>query len=95
VIFVDGSAGMLVFLTLFFVIDPAFSILAGIFAGRDIKKLWSIPFIVAFMFVIGSWLVFEMGERAFIWYGIIYFILGVVSMIVSFWAKRRTYKNNR
>lgn len=43
VTFVKGDAGMAVCLLLFFVINPIYSVAIGIFAGKDMKHLWSLP----------------------------------------------------
>ena len=41
-------------------------------SGKDMKHLWSLPIISAVLFLIGTWLFFDMGETAFILYAVIY-----------------------
>jgi hypothetical protein len=41
------------------------------------------PIISAVLFLLGSWIFFGMGEKAFIMYAGIYMILGVAAMIIS------------
>ena len=64
--------------------QPLFdSVIMGVFAGKNIKKLWGMPIISAVLFLLGSWKFFGMGEKAFIMYAGIYMILGVAAMIIS------------
>lgn len=87
--FVNGDEGMAVCFTLFFAINPIYSVVMGIFAGKDIKNLWEMPIISAVLFLLGSWIFFDMGERAFILYAGIYLILGVVTMFMSMIVHRK------
>lgn len=89
VTFVNSNAGMTVTLLLFFVINPIYVMIAGVFAGRNIKGLWSIPVIAAILFLLGAWIFFDMGEGAFAIYAVVYLIMGVVSMFLSSWIERR------
>lgn len=85
VTYVKSNAGMAVTLLLFFVIDPVYFIAVGVFAGRNMKELWSLPAIAAILFLLGTWLFFEMGESAFVIYAGVYLAIGMVSMFVSSW----------
>lgn len=78
-----GSAGMAVCFVLFFAINPIFSVFCGIFAGKNIKKLWMLPIFNAGMFLVGTWLFFEMGEPAFGLYCGVYLIIGLCAMLVT------------
>lgn len=78
-----GTAGMAVCFVLFFAINPLFSAFCGVFAGKNIKKLWMLPIFNAGMFLVGTWLFFEMGEPAFWLYSGIYLIIGIFSMLVT------------
>lgn len=83
VTYVKSNAGMAVTLLLFFVIDPVYFIAVGVFAGRNMKELWSLPAIAAILFLLGAWLFFEMGESAFVIYAGVYLVIGMVSMFLS------------
>ena len=63
-----GDAGMIICLFLFFAVNPIFSAMCGISAGKHLKQLWGLPFIVAGTFLAGAWWFLEMGERAFLMY---------------------------
>lgn len=81
--FVKSNAGMAVTLLLFFIIDPIYSIAAGVFAGNNMKKLWGIPVSTAILFLVGAWIFFDMGEGAFVMYAGVYLIIGMAAMFVS------------
>lgn len=83
VTFVKSNAGMAVTLLLFFVINPIYALIAGAFAGKSIKSLWSVPFLVAILFLLGAWIFFDMGESAFAIYAGVYLVIGIVAMLVS------------
>ena len=84
-----GTAGMAVCFLLFYAINPLFSIACGVFAGKNIKKLWGFPIFNAGMFLVGTWLFFEMGELAFWLYCGVYIIIGICSMLVTAWLNKK------
>ena len=47
-----GTAGMTVCFLLFYAINPLFSIACGVFAGKNIKKLWGFPIFNAYRYKI-------------------------------------------
>ncbi len=81
VIFAE-SAGMMISIMLFFVVNPLFSALGGIVAGTDVKSLWMVPLATAMLFVLGAWLFFGMGETIFVIYGGVYLAIGLVTMLL-------------
>lgn len=89
VTFVKADAGMAVCFILFYSVDPVYSVVIGIFAGKDIKRLWSLLIISAILFLAETWLLFDMGEIAFIMYAVIYLILGMLAMLVSFFISKK------
>lgn len=90
--FVKGDAGMAVCFLLFFAVNPIYSVIIGFFAGKNIKYLWSLPVISSVLFLIGTWLFFDMGETAFIIYAVIYFILGVLAMLFSGFIRKKAQR---
>jgi len=90
--FVNGDAGMAVCFVLFFAINPIYSTIVGIFAGRNIKNLWGVPIISTVLFLLGSWIFFDIGEKAFIMYAGIYLILGIAAMLMSMFFHRKVYR---
>ena len=65
-----------------FCVNPIYSVAIGIFAGENNRRLWSLPVISAALFLIGTWIFFDMGETAFIFYGMVYLVLGIASMMI-------------
>ena len=89
------NAGMLISIMLFFFVNPIYSIVSGIFAGRDIKKLWAIPIITTIMFLTGVWLFFDMGETVFLIYDICYLVIGLTAMTISAIIKNKQEKSKQ
>lgn len=87
-----SSVGMAVCFLLFFAVNPLFSAICGVFAGRNIKQLWILPIVIAGLFLAGVWLFFEMGETAFLLYGGCYLIIGVAAMLINAIIKNRKRK---
>ena len=92
VTFVKGDAGMAACFLLFFAVNPLYSIVIGIFAGRNLKEMWSLPVISAVLFLLGAWIFFNMGESAFLMYAGIYLVIGIVAMFVSILISKRALK---
>ena len=92
VTFVKGDAGMAVCLLLFFAVNPLYSVIIGVFAGNNIRNLWSLPVISAVLFLIGTWIFFDMGETAFILYAVGYLAVGIAAMLISMFIRKRMQK---
>lgn len=92
VTFVKGDAGMAACFLLFFAVNPFYSVLTGVFAGKDIRHLWSFPVISAALFLIGTWIFFDMGEPAFMRYAAVYLALGIAAMLISMFIRKKTQK---
>lgn len=89
VTFVNSNAGMAVTLLMFFAVNPIYSITLGAFAGKHVKVMWSLPIISALLFLLGSWIFFDLGESAFVIYAGVYLVIGIVSMLFSSWLSAR------
>ncbi len=87
--FVKGDAGLAVCFILFFAVNPIYSVIMGVFSGKNIKSLWGMPVISAVLFLLGSWIFFSMGEKAFILYAGVYLILGIAAMAISMIIHRK------
>lgn len=82
VTFVKSDAGMAICFLLFFVVNPIYSLMVGVFAGRDIKHFWGLPAISVALFLAGTWIFFDVKEAAFILYALVYFALGIAAMLI-------------
>ena len=89
VTFIKGDGGMAACLVLFFALNPIYAVFTGIYAGRDIKRLWALPTITALFFLAGSWLFFDIGEKAFVLYASVYLFLGAAAMLISVFVKKK------
>lgn len=76
--FVKGDNGMAICFVLFYVINPLFSIYIGYTADE-----WIYPFINSLLFLLGTWIFFDMGEIAFVYYAIVYLLLGLITMLIK------------
>lgn len=92
VTFVKGDAGMAACFVLFFAVNPIYSVAIGVFAGKDVKHLWSLPVISAVLFLIGTWIFFDMGEMAFVLYAAVYLALGIVTMLISMIIRKKVQR---
>ena len=90
--FIKGDGGMAVCFILFFAINPIYSVIMGVFAGKNVKRLWGMPVISTVLFLLGSWIFFSMGEKAFILYAGVYLILGIAAMAVSMIIHRKAQR---
>ena len=78
VTFVKGDNGMAVVFILFYMINPLFSIYVGYIADK-----WIYPFINSLLFLLGTWIFFDIGEIAFVYYAIVYLLLGLITMLIK------------
>lgn len=92
VTFVKGDAGMAVCFLLFFAVNPLYCVIMGVFAGQDLRHLRSLPVISAALFLIGTWIFFDMGETAFILYAVVYLALGIAAMLISMIIRKRAQR---
>ena len=92
VTFIKGDGGMAVCFILFFAVNPIYAICSGAYTGKDIKIFWTLPIIIALFFLIGTWLFFSMGEKAFILYALGYLLLGIVAELISMFVKKKNLR---
>ena len=78
---VRSDAGMAACFILFYAIDPVFAIAAGMFAGKDPRRLWFVPLLVPALFLLGTRLCFA-ADPAFVTYALMYLLLGGTTMFV-------------
>lgn len=83
VAFIKSNAALAICFLLFFAIDPLYSVLLGVFAGKKPGELWSLPVISAGLFLLGTWIFFDMGETAFVLYAAVYLVVGLIAMLIS------------
>ena len=89
VTFIKGDGGMAVCFILFFAVNPIYAICSGAYTSKDIKIFWPLPIITALFFLLGTWLFFSIGEKAFILYAFGYLLLGIVAELISMFVKKK------
>ena len=89
VTFVKGDGGMAVCFLLFFALDPLYAIVSGACAGRTPKRLWAVPLLTAAFFLTGAWLLFDMGETAFVLYAAVYLAMGTAAMLTCMSVRKK------
>ena len=87
VTFLRGDAGMAACFALFFAVDPLLAASMGVLAG--LRREWGWPVATAAAFVLGAWLVFSMGETAFLLYAGFYLAIGVAAMALTSLIRKR------
>ena len=90
-----ANAGMVLCFILFFAVNPVFSVIEGIYSGLDIKRKWYIPLVVAVVFLLSTWSVFDMGETAFILYSVVYLLICITAMLITYAIKCSKDKKNK
>ena len=82
--------GVIVFL--FFIINPINSMIVNLIVGKDIKKLWWVPIVFSVAFLFSYWIILKEIILDLIFYALIYLILGVLCMFVSWFIVRKLKK---
>lgn len=83
-----SDAGMMVCITLFFMVDPAFCIAAGIFAGRDLRNRWVTALFPPVTFLISARLIFGADASDFSVYAVIYAAITAIVTLFTFLVMR-------
>lgn len=74
---------MAVCFILFYAVNPMYSIIMGIEAGKNVRSMWSLPIISSVLFLLGTWVFFDISEITFILYAGIYLVIGLAALILS------------
>ena len=78
-----GMNGMALCFILFYAVNPVYSVGLGVWSGMDIKEMWSMPMFSAMIYLLSMWMLFDVGELAFVWYAIGYLLLGLLAMGIT------------
>ena len=87
--FIKSDAAMAVCFLLFYAIYPLYATVIGIVSGRNINSMWSMPIIIAVLFLIGTWIFFEFRDIVFLYYALIYLAIGIVVMSLSIVVRKK------
>ena len=83
VTFAPGDWGMAACFLLFFGVNPLYSLLLGVWSGMDLKKHWFQPVVSAVLFLGGTWIFFDPGEMAFVYYCAVYLLISLAAMTLG------------
>lgn len=86
---VNGSDGLALLFILLFFVNPIYSIMVGIAAGKDFYNSLYYPFVVAIIFVSGYMIVFETNDYGLLVYAGIYLLLAVTSMVITYLIEKK------
>lgn len=89
VTFVKGDGGMAICFLLFFAVNPMAAMCVGVFTGRKLKAAWFQPLLLSALFLLGTWIFFDMGERDFLLYAGAYLLLGYVATALAVVLSRK------
>lgn len=76
-------SGMALCMMLFFIVNPAYSVILGFNCGKNIRRMWNLPLVSSIAFLAGTWLFFDIREVWFIIYAAVYLALGWSAMFIS------------
>ena len=81
---IQGYLAFAAIFSLFFVLNPIYSAVVGVFAGRDIKALWYLLLFPPLFFLAGIGLLFTLSSvGVFFRYAVLYLALGTAAMLIS------------
>lgn len=83
-----ADAGMALCFILFFAVNPVFSIVMGILSGINTRRLWYMPIVSAVVFLLSTWLLFDIGEMAFVIYAAVYLTVGMLALFITYLVNR-------
>ena len=90
--FVPADSAMAALLLMFFIVNPAAAASSGIFAGKNVSSSWFQPLLLTGLFILGSRIFFDMKSQDFMFYGILYLVIGYIFMAVTaFKGKKRQF----
>ena len=83
-----------VMILLFFGVNPITAAVVNSMIGKDVRKFWWMPGLFASVFLLSYW--FVLGEIIldFMFYAVIYLIIGLVFMLGSFLVAKKFKKKN-
>lgn len=77
---------------LFFVFNPICIAFISFICGKDIKKCWWIPLLFCILFLLSYWIVLEQVIYDLFIYSLIYLVVGLVFMIISYFIFNKIKK---
>ncbi len=79
-----GMNGMAICFLLFFMVNPIFFVLEGIFCSSTVKQHWWLPLASALIYLLSCWVLLDIGETAFLIYAGVYLAISAVCMLAGY-----------
>lgn len=80
---IDLGVAMVTLTLMMFAVCPIYSVMLGVFAGRDGKRFWSLPVISPLLSLVGMGVLVDHGASGFARFAGIYLVLGLLAMLAS------------
>lgn len=90
--FIQPYEFMGVIVLLFFIINPIVSMIISSMVGKDINKLWWIPIVFSIGFLFCYWIILKEIILDLTIYALIYLILGILCMFISWIIAKKIKK---
>ena len=78
-----------IMIILFFIVNPIAAAVVNSMIGKVVRKFWWMPALFAIVFLLSYWLVLEEIIIDLMFYAVIYFIIGLIFMLGSFFVARK------
>ena len=85
----ESLDGLGFILLLFFVINPLFFAIFGVYSGLKTKKRWYLPLIAVIFNLLGVWVTLDFGNLDFLVYCEYYIVISYVAMAITTIIKRK------
>lgn len=90
--FIQPYEFMGVIVLLFFIINPINAVIVNLMAGKDIKKFWWVPIAFSILFLFSYWIILKEIILDLTIYSLIYLILGIICMLISWFVAKKIKK---
>ncbi|MDI9540914.1 MAG: hypothetical protein QM204_05525 [Bacillota bacterium] len=84
----DNTVTASLFVLMYF-INPIYCIMVGIVASKNVKKNFVYIFLPAIVFIIAYTVIFKSLEVGFVFYGFVYLIISLITMLIGSYLKKR------
>ena len=79
--FIKGDMGVKACMILFYAVCPLYSIIVGLYAGKNVKIRFILPLLTAAFFLGGIWMFFDFGDDKYKLFAAGYLMLGIIFML--------------
>jgi len=84
-----------IMMLLFFGINPITTAIINSMIGKDIKKIWWMPLLFSIVFLLSYWLVLKEVIFDLMIYAVIYLIIGLIFMFISYLIVKKQIRGKK